>query len=123
MAEGARSPADDRFEIRATLGEGGMGVVYRAFDRRRRQEVALKALRARAGAHLWRFKQEFRSLAGVLHRNLVTLYELHANEDAWMFSMELVDGGSFLEHVRPHTVEPAPAADDVVTHTSMRPAR
>jgi serine/threonine protein kinase len=91
----------DRFEIKDTLGSGGMGVVYRAYDRERRAEVALKVLRTVDGAMLVRFKNEFRALAGIVHQNLVTLYHLFAG-DEWFFTMELVDGVPFLEHVRPY---------------------
>ena len=95
-----------RFEIRGTLGAGGAGVVYRAFDRQLRREVALKLLRHAHGRDLYRFKREFRSLADIVHPNLVSLHELHASADDWYFTMELVEGVSFIDWVRP----PAPAA-------------
>ena len=89
-----------RFEIRGQLGAGGMGAVYRAFDRRLEREVALKLLRLSSGRDLYRFKREFRSLAGLVHPNLVQLHELHTNGEDWFFTMDLVPGVSFLEWVR-----------------------
>ncbi len=50
---------DDRFELRSQLGRGGMGVVYRAFDRERGVQVALKTLRSVKPDQVLRFKAEF----------------------------------------------------------------
>ena len=90
-----------RFEVRGTLGAGGAGVVYRAFDRQLQREVALKMLRQASGRDLYRFKREFRALADIVHPNLVTLHELHSSEGDWYFTMELVEGFSFIDWVRP----------------------
>ncbi len=90
-----------RFEVRGTLGSGGAGVVYRAFDKQLGREVALKHLRTASGRDLFRFKREFRSLADITHPNLVGLYELHAVEGDWYFTMELVEGVSWIDWVRP----------------------
>ena len=65
-----------RFAIEARLGAGGFGVVYRVFDRERGVSLALKALRDTQPRWLRWFKREFRLLAGVVHPNLVTLYDL-----------------------------------------------
>ena len=64
------------YEILDVLGSGGMGVVYRALDKNRGAEVALKAVRQESPAAIVRFKQEFRGLLEVVHTNLVRLYEL-----------------------------------------------
>ena len=90
-----------RFEIRGTLGAGGAGTVYRVYDRQLQREVALKLLRQASGRDLYRFKREFRALADITHPNLVALHELHASGTQWFFTMELVEGISFIDWVRP----------------------
>jgi tetratricopeptide (TPR) repeat protein len=97
-----------RFEIRRALGAGGMGVVYEAFDLERGERVAIKTLRTHSPLSLMRLKNEFRALQDLHHPNLVGLGELFEADGNWFFSMELVDGCSFLDYVCPgRTGEPA----------------
>ena len=91
---------DGRFSIQRHLGRGGMGVVFEAFDRDTRSQVALKVLTHSDGPGIYRFKQEFRALADVRHENLVTLHELFAQDGRWFFTMDVVEGRPFLEYVR-----------------------
>ncbi|HZO14929.1 MAG TPA: protein kinase, partial [Polyangiaceae bacterium] len=92
--------AGDRFVVRRKLGEGGMGVVYEAFDRERGAIVALKTLAAADAAGIYRLKKEFRALADLSHPNLVALHELHRAGDRWFLVMELVNGVDFIRWVR-----------------------
>ena len=82
----------DRYKIRRRLGSGGFGVVYEADDTTLGEPVALKLLHNPDGNALYRFKQEFRSLAHIKHPNLVALYDLASDGGRWFFTMELVDG-------------------------------
>ena len=96
-------PSTARFTVRRRLGEGGMGVVYEAFDEERRAAVALKTLNRFDGGALARFKREFRALQGLSHPNLVALDELFFENDQWFFTMELLDGVDFVAHVTGQT--------------------
>ena len=87
----------ERFRLLRRLGEGGFGVVYEAEDLRDRGRVALKLLRNAGADWLYRFKREFRSLQGIAHPSLVVLDELFCEQESWFFTMELVDGRSFVE--------------------------
>ncbi|HEY0989305.1 MAG TPA: serine/threonine-protein kinase, partial [Kofleriaceae bacterium] len=90
-----------RFEIIRRLGAGGMSTVYEALDRERGTRVALKMLRHLRPDNLLRFKREFRALQSLYHPNLVRLGELVVEDDCWCFTMELLEGKSFIDHVRP----------------------
>jgi hypothetical protein len=91
----------DRFELRRRLGEGGMGVVYEAYDRQRRELVALKTLQRVDARSFARLKREFRALHDLSHPNLVALGELFDQGAVPFFTMELVQGVDFLSFVRP----------------------
>lgn len=99
-ADGQPFAGNARFVLERVLGEGAMGVVYKAFDRERGLPVALKTLRAVDGQTLYRLKTEFRARADIEHRNLVRLGELLYDSGHWFFTMELVDGLPFLDWVR-----------------------
>jgi hypothetical protein len=98
--ESAKELLSGRFQLRRRLGEGGFGVVYAAYDRERGCDVAIKVLTRVDASALYRFKQEFRSLQGVRHPNLVGLQELFSEGELWFFTMELVSGIGFSDWVR-----------------------
>lgn len=92
---------DERLRIERRIGEGGMGVVYEAFDEERGGTVALKTLSRLDAESVYRLKGEFRSLADVSHPNLCRLFELFSGGGDWFFSMELIRGARFDQWVRP----------------------
>ena len=102
----------ERYRVRSCLGEGGFGVVYEVEDRELGRRLALKTLKPhRSGfaASIQRLKREFRSVADLVHPNLVGLHELSSDGGRWFFTMELVAGANLIRHLRPHA-GPAPEA-------------
>jgi serine/threonine protein kinase len=91
----------DRFRVLRRIGEGGMGVVYEAFDAQRAERVALKTLSQSDPRGIYQFKREFRSLSELHHPGLVRLHHLFAENDTWFFTMDLIDGERFDHWVRP----------------------
>ena len=90
-----------RYRVLRCLGEGGMGVVYEAVTRDGSRRVALKTLKLMNARGLYHFKTEFRAVHRVAHPNLVNLHELVSEgDDEWYFTMEFLEGTSFLAYVR-----------------------
>jgi eukaryotic-like serine/threonine-protein kinase len=87
-----------RYEVKEMLGAGGMGVVYRAFDRELQEPVAIKTLKPEAMAGgsvaLDRFKQEIRLARKIAHRNVVRTYDLGEQNGMYYLTMEYVEGTS-----------------------------
>ncbi|HLQ68367.1 MAG TPA: protein kinase [Gemmatimonadales bacterium] len=87
-----------RYEVKEMLGAGGMGVVYRAFDRELQEPVAIKTLKPEAMAGgtvaLDRFKQEIRLARRIAHRNVVRTYDLGEVNGMYYLTMEYVEGTS-----------------------------
>ena len=102
-----------RFRVIRRIGAGGMGVVYEALNAERNLSVALKTLNHLEADSIYRLKNEFRSLAGVVHPNLVKMHELSCVGGQWFFVMDYVEGVPFVDHVR--GVAPAPSRASVTT--------
>src|SRR5205809_1088611 len=87
-----------RYEVKEMIGAGGMGVVYRAFDRELQEPIAIKTLKPEAmaggSAGLDRFKQESRLARRVAHRNVVRTYDLGEQNGMYYLTMEYVEGTS-----------------------------
>jgi serine/threonine protein kinase len=89
---------EDRYEIRGKIGQGGLGSVYRGFDTRMNREVAIKRI-SRNGADCELEEESFRqllkeagTLASLQHPNIVTVYDVGADEDGPYVIMELISG-------------------------------
>jgi eukaryotic-like serine/threonine-protein kinase len=84
-----------RYEILQTLGEGGMGAVYKARDLELDRMVALKVIRpelAKNPAIIDRFKQELRLSQRVTHRNVIRIYDLGEGDGVKFITMEYIEG-------------------------------
>ena len=85
-----------RYDVMEVLGSGGLGVVYRAYDREVGETVAIKALRPGLEAldptMLERFKQELRLARRITHRNVVRTYDLGEVDGVYYITMEYVHG-------------------------------
>ena len=105
----------ERFQIGAKLGEGGMGVVYRARDTRDGREVALKLMKGTlAGSARRRFEREFRSLSALHHPHCLGVYDYGELGGGPFFTMELFLGRpitSLAGRGLPERARPAAATD------------
>ncbi|HEV8548794.1 MAG TPA: protein kinase [Polyangiaceae bacterium] len=89
-----------RFQVIQELGSGGMGAVYRAYDRTAGHEVALKVLHGFSVEDRLQLKSEFRALSDIVHPNLVVLHDLIIDEESCFFTMEFIRGRDFATAVR-----------------------
>jgi serine/threonine protein kinase len=92
-----------RYVIRQSLGRGGMGYVYRAFDRMLEEDVAIKVIRAafmREPEMGQRLRSEIRLARKVSHRNVSRIHEYGEDGNIRFLSMEFVEGAELKRLLR-----------------------
>ncbi len=123
---GAQVPAGDRdwpvipgYQIVDQLGQGGMGIVYKARQLALKREVALKVIKAGSYAgpeHLARFRAEAESAARLQHPNIVQVHEVgewragDSSPPLPFIALEFVDGGSLANKLAGQPLPPRVAA-------------
>ncbi len=88
---------DDTYEIKAVLGEGGMGCVYDVFDLRLRRRAAIKVARRDVDPSVLR--QEAQAVAQVRHPCAASVYGLHVHHGVEYLVMERISGITLEQHL------------------------
>ncbi|HZE88756.1 MAG TPA: protein kinase [Verrucomicrobiae bacterium] len=102
---------NDRYRIIATIGSGGMGMVYKAVDLQLEVPVALKVIRPEYASDdkiLERFKKEITIARKVTHKNVARIYDLGESSGLKYISMEFIEGqdlAHIIEHEAPLAIE------------------
>ena len=104
-------------ELREEIARGGMGIVYRARQRRLDREVAVKVLRGSefAGAEAQRrFRSEAAAVARLQHPGIVAIHDVGEDDGVLWFSMDLLPGKNLADQVREHPLPAREAAECVL---------
>jgi tRNA A-37 threonylcarbamoyl transferase component Bud32 len=104
-----RLPELEQFEL---IGQGGMGVVYKARHRKLDRPVAVKVLYADVRddvAFAERFTREAQTMAQLDHPNVVRVYDFGHRDDLYYLIMELVDGVNLRHTIEAGGLEPREA--------------
>ena len=92
-----------RYEILESIGQGGMGSVYKALDRELDRTIALKTIRpdlASNASILRRFKQEILLARQISHRNVIRIFDFGVADAFRFITMEFVDGENLRTRLR-----------------------
>lgn len=109
--------ADGRYLLVETLGEGGMALVYRAFDQRLQVWRAIKILSpqyANKPRLRGRFETEAQTMALLEHRHIVRVYDVGHDGPYAYIVMELVEGGSLVDWLEANGAMPPRMAIEVM---------
>lgn len=101
------------YEIQQQIGQGGMGIVYRAHDLRLNRDVALKVFhlnRSPTQREVLRFHAEAESLARLTHPNIVRIFEVGEFEGRPYLALELVDTETLAQRLQQTVLSPKDAA-------------
>lgn len=92
-----------KYHVIEMIGQGGMGVVLRAFDESLGRHVAIKVLSrqlASSSTAKRRFLREARAVAAISHPNVITIHAVESHDGQPFLVMEFADGGSLHERIR-----------------------
>lgn len=102
IAQGAEIGSVGEYELLERIGEGGMGVVFKARQPRLNRIVALKILRGgwlASSSDVRRFQFEAEAVARLDHLNIVPVYEAGEIDGRYYFSMKFIEGASLADRV------------------------
>ena len=105
------------YKITQKLGEGGMGVVYKAEDTKLRRTVALKFLRSdllEDPEHRERFLREAQAAAALDHPNICTVYEIDEADEQTFISMAFLEGQTVKQKLRERPLKLEEAIDTAI---------
>ncbi len=92
-----------RYQIIEELGQGGMGKVYKAFDREVNVRVALKLVKPEIAADkntIERFRNELKVAREISHKNICRMYDLGREAETYFITMEYVSGEDLRSFIR-----------------------
>jgi eukaryotic-like serine/threonine-protein kinase len=104
---------NNRYELVAQQGSGGMSVIYKATDRSLGRTVAIKILRpslTQDPAFLGKFQQEARSVAKMAHPNIVTVHDVGSDGPTHYIVMEMIEGSDLKKVIKTQGALPFPKA-------------
>jgi len=96
-------PFGEDYVLQGVLGEGGMGQVYRAWQKSLRRPVALKVMRPSTvlgEEAIQRFQIEAQAAARLRHPNIVSVHQVGVHHGEYFFTMDLVDGPPLSQVIR-----------------------
>jgi serine/threonine protein kinase/beta-lactam-binding protein with PASTA domain len=105
----------ERYRLEDRIGQGGMAIVYSGIDTVLRRRVAIKVLREHLAADadfVQRFYTEAQHAAKLSHPNIVNIYDVGREGEAYFIVMELVDGTTLAEMIENDKRLPEPVAID-----------
>ncbi len=92
-----------RYQIIEEVGKGGMGKVYKVFDKEIEEKVALKLLKPEIASDeemIQRFRNEIRVARKIVHKNVCRMYDLGQAEGTYFITMEFVEGEDLKSLIR-----------------------
>ncbi|MDA3963876.1 MAG: protein kinase [Planctomycetota bacterium] len=110
-----------KYEVIEKIGEGGMGVVYKAKQRSMDRTVALKILASKYSSRpkfVERFIEEARAAGRLNHPNIIQVHDVDTENGIHYFSMEFIEGGTCMQLLRSRGPLPPGEALEVIRLTA-----
>ena len=93
----------NRYQVIEKLGSGGMGSIYKVFDKKVKEKIALKLIKPEIAldeANIERFRNELRSARRIAHRNVCRMFDLGEAAETFFITMEYVPGETLKNIIR-----------------------
>jgi hypothetical protein len=110
-----------KYEVQEKIGEGGMGIVYKANQRSMNRIVALKILSPKYSSRprfVEQFIREARAAGQLNHPNIIQVHDVGTENDIHYFSMEYVDGPTCMQALREHGPFKTTEALEIIRQTA-----